>query len=312
VLQGEPTGDVIGDGDLQIALWVMYELSYQGFVDVDDQWEWHPALLSVRRRMEQLFETQLRAETRKAVGQASTAAGDFGDRLFGLIETDDGPSLANYLLRHATRDHMLEFLRERSIYHLKESDPHSFVLPRLTGAAKVALAELQYDEYGAGRPARLHSTLFAATLEACGLASRYGAYVDTVLPTTLASSNAMSMFALNRRLRAADMGHLGAFEATSSLPCRRVAGAMRRLGFGDVAEEYFDEHVEADAVHEQLAVRGICAQLAAEGRELAEDVLFGAATCLLLEARVSADLLGRWQARASADCMTAQRQEVTT
>jgi hypothetical protein len=287
--------DVVGDGDLQLALWTVYELSYRGFVDVDDRWEWHPALLVPRRRLEELFEAQLRAETRKTVARASSAPGEFSDRLFAMIEQDDGPALASHLLRQATREQMVEFLRERSIYHLKESDPHSFVLPRLTGQAKVTLAELQYDEYGAGRPGRLHSTLFATTLEECGLSSRYAAYIDTVTATTLAVNNAMSMFALNRRLHAADMGHLGAFEATSSLPCRRVAGGLRRLGFGDTAADYFDEHVEADAVHEQLAVRGICAELAEQSSDLAEDVLFGAASCLLLDARASDDLMHRWR-----------------
>ena len=34
---------------------------------------------------------------------------------------------------------VLHFLAERSVYHLKESDPHSFVLPRVDGRAKVAI-----------------------------------------------------------------------------------------------------------------------------------------------------------------------------
>ena len=69
-------------------------------------------------------------------------------------------------------------MQHKSIYHLKESDPQSFVLPRISGRPKVALAELQYDEYGGGRPERLHQALFAGGLEACGLSSEYGAYID--------------------------------------------------------------------------------------------------------------------------------------
>jgi hypothetical protein len=107
----------------------------------------------------------------------------------------------------------------------------------------------------------------------------------------------MSMFALNRRLRAAHMGHLGAFEATSSLPCRRIAGGLRRLGFGDASTDYFDEHVEADAVREQLAVREIWAELVAADPDLREDALFRAAVCLLLDAKAGNELLQRWQPR---------------
>ena len=67
-----------------------------------------------------------------------------------------------------TREHVLDFLRERSLQQLKESDPQAFVLPRLTGRAKVALAELQYDEFGAGRPERLHQALYAEALDGRG------------------------------------------------------------------------------------------------------------------------------------------------
>jgi hypothetical protein len=304
--------DVVGDADVQLALWTLYELSYQGFADVDDGWEWHPALLPLRRRLEAAFERQLRVEVRPAVDAVDRQTNDVGEQLFALIDQDRGPRLANYLQRHATHDEMLEFLIERSIYHLKESDPHCFVLTRLTGRAKVVLAELQYDEFGGGRPERLHSTLFAKTLESCGLSARYGAYVNVASASTLAVNNAMSLFALNRRLRAADMGHLGAFEATSSLPCRRIAGGLRRLGFGDAAADYFDEHVEADAVHEQLAVRGICAELVAADPNLREDVLFGAAVCLLLDARAGNELLRRWQPQAHSSYSARTQQAVGT
>ena len=46
---------------------------------------------------------------------------------------------------------MLGFLRQRSILGLKESDPQSLLLAVLPGGAKVALAELLYDEFGAGQ-----------------------------------------------------------------------------------------------------------------------------------------------------------------
>ena len=51
-------------------------------------------------------------------------------------------------------------LVHRSVYQLKEADPHTFAVPRVQGSAKVALVELQFDEYGAGRAERQHATLF--------------------------------------------------------------------------------------------------------------------------------------------------------
>ena len=101
----------------------------------------------------------------------------------------------------------------------------------------------------------------------------------------LEQNNAMSLFGLHRRLRGAALGHLAAFEATSSLPSRRMVQGLERLGFPDELVDYYAEHVEADAVHEQLAVRTICGGLLADEPGLEDDAWFGAFTCLDLEDR---------------------------
>ena len=69
--------------------------------------------------------------------------------------------------------------------------------------------------------------MYADALTAAGLDSGYGAYIDEVSALSLAAANVMSLFGLNRRLRGAAMGHLAAFEATSSVPCRRIAARHR-------------------------------------------------------------------------------------
>ena len=91
------------------------------------------------------------------------------------------------------------------------------------------------------------------------------------------------------------MGHLGAYEATSSIPCRKYAGGARRLGLREVVAAYFDEHVEADAVHEQLAFRDICGALVTSGQAEERDVVLGAAACLLMDAVVGELMLGAWE-----------------
>ena len=283
---------VLDDPDAQLALWVLYELHYRGFDGVGDR-EWDTGLLTMRTTLERQFEAELR-EAVAPVLVALPRSGDVGDELFALADGDDGPALASYLQRAATRDQVLDFLRERSVQQLKESDPQSFVLPRIGGAAKVALAELQYDEYGGGRPEHLHAQLYADALDAAGLSPAYGAYLDDVSGISLACANVMSLFGLNRRLRGAAMGHLAAFEATSSVPSRKIAAGIERVGLPDVVAAYFLEHVEADAVHEQVAVRDICAALVADEPELHDDVLFGAAACLHLAALSGAELLERW------------------
>lgn len=272
------------DADAQLALWMMYELHYRGFEDACDV-EWDVRLIEVRSTLEQRFV----AELRRCVGTIEPRT-DLGQQLLDVADEALGPNVSLYLQRQASAEQMRDYLRERSVQQLKESDPYSFVLGRLDGSAKVALAELQYDEYGDGVPERLHSQLYARALDAAGLDSSYGAYIDQVCAPTLASANAASLFAMNHRHRGAAMGHLAAFEATSAVPCRRIVSGLRRLGFPEEVATYFSEHIEADAVHEQVAARDICAAMDADPG----DILFGAAVCLHLEAAVAAALLGRW------------------
>ena len=289
------TADVLTDDDLHLTLWTLYELHFRGFDGVDPAREWDPALIRVRTALEESFENELRARTTAYVETACASAEEVPDQIQHVISAIPGRSIAHYVQREATHDQLLEFMTQRSVYHLKESDPTAFVLPRLDGAPKAALAELLYDEYGGGRPDRLHATLFATAMDGCGLDATYGAYVDVTPGYTLALNNAMSFFGLHRRLRGAALGHLAAFEATSSLPCRRFVSGIRRLGLPEPVWAYFDEHVEADAVHEQVALRDICATLVDAEPGLRDDVLMGAAVCLVLEAVVAERVLDDWQ-----------------
>lgn len=286
------------EDDQQIALWALYELHYRGFADVGAEMEWNPEALTVRAGLESTFEHQLRS----LAEPLSETVLDEPDLVTQLerISTAPGPSLAAYLHREADRSQFLEFLVLRSLYNLKEADPHTWVLPRLRGRAKAALAEIQYDEYGGGDPARIHQVMFARTLAAVGLDPAYGAGIDQIPAHTLAISNAMSLFGLHRRLRGAAMGHLAALEMTSSIPARRVAQGTERLGLGAEVAAYFDEHVEADAVHEQIASRDLCGALVADEPDLREDVLFGASVCVLLEAVAAESVLTAWSQDRSA------------
>ncbi len=291
--------------DEALSLWILHELHYRGFDDVDERWEWAPALAGVRHHLEHELEQRLRADFEAFLETHALSAAVCGgsppsdpeevvELLVGVVEQHDGPSLAEHLLRDGTPEHARELLRQRSIYHLKEADPTSFVVARIAGPAKAALMEIQFDEYGAGRADRVHQDLFARGLAATGLSPDYGRYVGEARTAVLEQNNAGSLFGLHRRLRGAALGHLAAFEATSSLPSRTLARALRRLGLPEEIAAYYDEHVEADAVHEQLALRDVCGVLVADEPHLREDVVLGAWTALELEARTARDLLAHW------------------
>ena len=289
------TADPLADEDLQLSLHLCYELHYRGLARVDERWEWQPSLLGVRAALEARLERALRELAAPLLPAGDIPPADVPRALAALVAADDGPSLAAHMHRHATVEQWRELLVHRSIYQLKEADPHTWAIPRLTGRAKAALVEVQADEYGGGRAERMHAALFATSMRELGLDDTYGAYLDRVPATTLAASVTASFFGLHRRWRGATAGHLAALEMTSSVPMRRYSAGLSRLGFGPAATRFFDEHVEADAVHEQVAAHDLCGGLVADEPALAGQVLTGAACCLALDARMAGHLLERWQ-----------------
>ncbi|ADG73380.1 conserved hypothetical protein [Cellulomonas flavigena DSM 20109] len=290
-----PTGSWLEHDDVQLTLTCMYELHYRGLDGVDDDWEWQPDVLAARAELERAVEAELRERVRVDV-PVDTSAGAVAQTLFALAAADDGPSMSRWIARRAQRRHLEELLVHRSLYQLKEADPHTWSVPRLGGAPKVALMEIQSDEYGAGDPERQHAALFAQAMRGLGLDDTYGRYVDHVPAITLAHPNVMSMLGLHRRLRGAIVGHLAAFEMTSSIPNRLYGNGMRRVGLGEDVTEYFDEHVEADAVHEQIAGRDMAGRLVEQDPRLGGDVMWGAAVCLALDGWWAQHVLERWEA----------------
>lgn len=295
-LQGlSPAPDLLADDDLQLALYVAYELHYTGIEGVDERWEWSPSLLRLRAALERYFDAALADLVPLECSLEEPT--DIGGCLQRLVEQDDGPPLSRFVETQATREQMLEHVIHRSAYQLKEADPHSWAIPRLCGAPKTALLEIQFDEYGSGRPERIHAALFAKTMSRLQLDPAYGAYLHHLPGITLATVNLMSRFGLHRHRRGAIVGHLAAFEMTSSIPNRRYGNALRRLGYDREASDFYDEHVEADAVHENIAAWDLADGLARIEPELASDILFGARALLALENRWAAHLLDCWQAQ---------------
>ncbi len=284
--------DPLGDDDLQLALYALYELHYRSLPDVHPAWEWNPSLLGLRAALEEAFFGALDDEL---AGGDPADPTTVGDELFRLGAADEGPSLSRHLDANADLDQFREFVVHRSLYQLKEADPHSWAIPRLRGAVKSALLEVLYDEYGGGRPERMHSALFAKTMRGLGLDDGENIYLERVPGVTIATVNLMSGFALHRSRRGAILGHLAMLEITSAGPNRAYGNALRRLGFEAEVTAFYDEHVEADAVHENIAAYDMAGGFARQEPEHAADVLFGARALLFLEERFARHLLGAWE-----------------
>jgi hypothetical protein len=286
--------DPLGDDDLHLALYLGYELHYRGFDGVDDTLEWDPQLLALRASLERAFESGLRDEVRTP----PVVPADVPATLREISEGAD-PDVANFLGREAELWHFEEFLIHRSAYHLKEADPHSWVIPRIGGRANAALIEIQSDEYGGGDVDWMHAVLFGGTMRRLGLDATYGAYLDRIPGVTLATVNLMSLFGLHRRLRGSAMGHLAAFELGSARPNRLYGDGLRRLGHGEDVTRFFDEHVEADSVHDMIATYDLAGSLAHQEPSLATDIVFGARALGALDERWARVVLERWRSGAT-------------
>ena len=284
------TNEALTDEDLQLALYCCYELHYQGFANVSDEWEWNPCLLQLRAQLEDVFEKELRA----TLSDDNVAAPEVADALWQLTR-DDGFSLSGWLQQHGNRHHARELAIHRSGYQLKEADPHTWAIPRLTGRAKAAMVTIQSDEYGAGVAASMHSSLFADAMTALDLDPTYGAYLDRLPAVTLATTNLISLFGLHRRLRGALVGHLASFEMNSVGPMARYSAWLESLGVPASGRRFYDVHVEADEEHQYLAVDELVGGLIETEPSQARAVLFGAKAVALIERTFADHVASAWK-----------------
>ncbi len=275
--------------DLQLALCMCYELHYRGFAGVDPAWEWNPALLQLRGELERVF----LAGVRRDVGPVDGTAAAEMDAL--SIEPADGTGPSYHLRDNGTWLQMREYFVHRSVYHLKEGDPHAWAIPRLTGGAKAAFVAIEYDEYGAGQGPRLHQQLFADLLAAADLDTTYLGYLNAVPAEALAVVNLMSLFGLHRSLRGAALGHFASIEITSPPGSRRMLEALQRMAAPHACQRFYREHVEADAVHEQVVRTSVIGDLVAREPHLEGDVVFGMRANAVLEDRLADTIMASWR-----------------
>ncbi|MDR7300225.1 iron-containing redox enzyme family protein [Haloactinomyces albus] len=280
--RADPYGD-----DLALAMHICYELHYHGFRSVSPEWEWDPDLLRVRAALERTFLHALRCDV-----DGGTDVEAVLDAL--LTEPVPGTGIAHHLRDTAPWWQMREYFAHRSIYHLKEADPHAWVIPRLQGQAKASLVAVEFDEFGGGRGEHIHARLFADLMEAAGLDSAYLHYLDDVPAPAIGIVNLMSMLGLHRGLRGALVGHFTAAEISTAPSAQRITRGLERLGAGPECTLFFTEHIEADAVHEQIMRRDVIGDLLDREPELLTDVVFGIQATELLEGKLAQYLFGAW------------------
>ncbi|WP_045537666.1 iron-containing redox enzyme family protein [Gordonia sihwensis] len=281
----DPWGD-----DLQLSLTVCHELHYRGWADAGRDCEWDPAVIDARVRLEDRFLDAV-ADRLSPLSDEGTADAELGALARAVPE-----GATAHLRRHGTEDEFADYFKARSIYHLKEADPHAWAIPRLRRDAKAAFVAVEFDEYGGGRGERVHQELYADLLSATGLDHSYLGYLNDAPAVVLATVNLMSCLALRGSRRGATVGHFAATEMTSPVGSAWLLKGLERIDAPEAARHFYREHVEADAVHELVMRDQVVAPLIADEPDLADDVVFGIRALQAVESRLDDAFVDAWNA----------------
>jgi hypothetical protein len=79
----------------------------------------------------------------------------------------------------------------------------------------------------------------------------------------------------------------------------RYSRALARLGIGPAARRFYDVHVEADAIHEHIALEDMVAGLLTDDPAAAGALRFGARALAAVEQRFAGHVLGSWSDHAT-------------
>ncbi|WP_415849428.1 iron-containing redox enzyme family protein [Tsukamurella ocularis] len=188
-----------------------------------------------------------------------------------------------------------DYFAARSLYHLKEADPHAWAIPRLAPVCKAPFVAVEFDEYGAGHGEDVHQCLYADLLAAMDMGCEYLEYLDRAPAAAIAPVTLMSTFGLRRAELGAAIGHFAATEVTSPPGSARMVAALERIGAPDPAKRFYREHVEADSVHELVMRHDVVGAMVAAHPETEADIVRGICSWRLVEDRLDEALLAAWR-----------------
>jgi Iron-containing redox enzyme len=217
--------------------------------------EFSVRLFEIRRLLESAW---LNAEFSRC--QAEPMPEDPGEfRSWFFAEAEGHPAA-----RHALYDYIGDeislagfrtFVSHESTVDARFDDLLALAQLGFTGGKKLEVARNYWDELGAGRPARVHTTMFNRVFDAIG----YDEATDPVDldVTALACGNLLLALASYRSYSNYAIGALGITEALAPYRFEKVLKAGARLGIDARAMEYFREHVRVDVHHTQKWIENV-------------------------------------------------------
>lgn len=287
-----PLGHDPLDHDLQLALYVLNELHYGGWAGVSDDLEWNADVTTCRLALGDEFERRLRSTLGPGTSVDPLVE---AKRLLAI----DAVSVSAFLRDRGTIDQVRESMILRSPYQSKEADPHTFAMPRFTGATKRVFTEIQSGEYGVGYR-RSHAELFADALDGLGLDATPNAHIDACTGPALAGSNLVTLGAMQRRLRGVVLGQLSLFEMDSVVPNQNMADAVDRLALEPSVRPFFHVHVLADTEHQEMVESAFLTEYTSTEPEQVANMVLGMRAQSLIDHAIAQHCVPRWRQGRSA------------
>ena len=174
-----------------------------------------------------------------------------------------------------TLDGYRRLLEIVSLNGLVEASQLSRALGGAPSPIQSTLTRIFLEEYGAGRPAKKHSTFFAQMLEEQRMNATPEGYVDDVPWETLAAINHSFYLAENKRHYLRFCGAFTYTEVSTPASFDGYARAARRLGVSDGHSDYWSLHIREDTRHGAWMVDEVAAPLCERFPERRSEVLLG-------------------------------------
>lgn len=230
-----------GRRDLALTLLAIHDLHLAPVHQLGDRarFQHHPAIASLKQRLEATFLARLADGARPATGRAV-------DEMRKVASKELTPALYDWVAETASADELSAYLSLEGGPDGGFDDLVALCQVGIDGEAKLELATNYWDEMGRGSAAAVHTELHRRMAQAVGLRD----IARTAQPTeALERSLLGSTLATNRALQPELIGALGLLELQAGPRCRRVVRGLKRLGASDDALAFYEEHAVADPRH---------------------------------------------------------------
>ena len=274
-----------GERDALLTLLAIHDLHVAPIERLGDtvRFQHHPAIAALKWRLDAWLVERLDAADAAVdwdlAGDAVAALRAIGR--IGLV-----PEVYTWLAEEATEDEIRTFLTLEGGPDGGFDDLVAACQVGLDGEAKLELARNYWDEMGNGTLDRVHTELHRKLSRAVGLrpVPRDEQPTEALLRSALGS-----VLATNRHLQPEMVGALGLIELQAGPRCRKVVAALERVGAGDDALDFYQEHAVADPRHGKDWVDNVVATLGDDPR-WAAGMVRGARWRSLVNARFFARL----------------------